>query len=167
MDWRNPFEDFRDKYLSFNDVRAYKLWVWRYGLIPYKEDELSTYTSTIANVLGRVPDPPFVWAYRDMGVKKGIQPWITKFFNAKFSIHIGVSIWKRWLPLPFVGICYRINDANYFQMGGFFGPDGEADKETGLFAKCVICGKFRFANFITEFTEGGNYDVYGDYEGAI
>jgi hypothetical protein len=34
MDWRNPFEDIRDK-LSPHNVKAYQLFLIRKGFIPY------------------------------------------------------------------------------------------------------------------------------------
>ena len=170
MDWRNPFEDFRDKYLSFANVKAYKLWLIRWGYIPYSPDRVTEYNAKVLDVWGSAEDVPlqFFWAgqtYRDMGVKKGIQPWITKFFNARFSLHVGVSIWKGWLPLPFLGVVIRLTERRYFQFGGIFGPEGKYDKETNTFERATICGKFRLAEYVSEYTEGGNFDVYGFYEG--
>lgn len=169
MDWRNPFENFRDKYCSFSNVRAYKLFLWRYDYVPYSAARIGEYMQRVRGVWEgeSVPLNYFFTAYRDMGVKPGIQPWITKFFNARFSLHIGCSIWKGWLPLFYVGITYRIDDYRYFQMGGFFAPEGKYDASTGVWERATLCGKFRWADYKDEYYKGGNYDVLGLYEGLV
>lgn len=169
MDWRNPFEDFRDKYLSFKNVKAYKLFLVRWGYIPFSPGKVVEYDTKVREIWG-AEDVPIQFflagqTYKDMGVKPGIQPWITKFFNARFSLQLGVSIWKGWLPLPFFGIVIRFTECRYFQMGGFFGPEGKYDPETNTFERATICGKFRFAEYKGEWYKGGNFDVYGFYEG--
>lgn len=174
MDWRNPFEDFRDKYLSFTDVRSYKLWVWRYNYIPFSTDRILEYEAKIREVWGKeIPQVdleqfmPAWQTYKYLMVIKGKQPWITKYFNAKFSIHLGVSypINHPWLKLPFIGIVYRWDEQNYFQFGLGFGPEGLHQNGTDIWERSTICGKFRFANFKDEYYKGGNFDVYGYYEG--
>lgn len=169
MDWRNPFEDFRDRYLSFKNVRAYKLWVWRYNYVPYSLSRVSEYMDKVRAIWIREPVPlgKFFTAYRDMGVRSGIQPWITKFFNAKFSIHIGCSIVWKWLPLPYVGITYRMDEYRYFQIGGFFAPEGNYDAATNTWERATLCGKFRWAEYKAEYYKGGNFDVFGNYEGLV
>jgi hypothetical protein len=167
MDWRNPFEDFRDKYLSFKNVKAYKLFLWRYNYIPYSVN--NEYREVVKKMWNgeEVSLDSFCMAYRDMKVQKGVQPWITKFFNAKFSLHIGVSIWKGWLPLLFVGIVWRWDDYRYFQAGGFWGCEGAYDSQTNTWERAVICGKLRFADSKKEYIDGGNLDVFGNYEGLV
>ncbi|PKN71188.1 MAG: hypothetical protein CVU54_01845 [Deltaproteobacteria bacterium HGW-Deltaproteobacteria-12] len=169
MDWRNPFEGFRDKYLSFKNVKAYQLFLIRKGFIPYSLDRVAEYSAKVREIWGNsIPEDQlaqFCVAYRDMGVKRGVQPWITKFFNARLSFMIGVSIWKSWLPLLFVGLSIRYSAENYFQAGLGFGPEGTLTD--GVYERTTICGKFRFGNFIDEYIDGGNFDVYGIYEGMI
>jgi hypothetical protein len=170
MDWRNPFEGFRDKYCSFKDVKGYKLFVLRVGFIPYEASRIPEYTEKVKSYFGEHYSPIFDGCYRDMNVTWKIQPWNTKFYNARFSLHLGVSIWRGWLPLPFIGLCFRWNEKTYFQAGLGFGPEGENrfdDQGRRCFERATICGKFRLANIMTEYTKGGNYDVYGFYEGAI
>jgi len=170
MDWRNPFEDFRDKYMSFNNVRAYKLCAIRFGYIPYDAAKVEEYKKLIKTVLvNNVSDrnlQMFATAYRDMGVKWGIQPWITKYLNARFSISIGVSIWKHFLPLLHVGISFHTSPENYWQIGGGFGAEGKVT-DGNLYERTTICFKLRKGNFINEWKDAGNYDVYGYYEGVI
>jgi hypothetical protein len=48
MDWRNPFEDIRDK-LSPHNVKAYQLFLIRKGFIPLAGDSLGTYASSDKN----------------------------------------------------------------------------------------------------------------------
>ena len=170
MDWRNPFENFRDKYLSFKNVKAYKLFLWRYKYIPYSVGMAGDYIQKVNQVwegVEGINKGPFYAAYRDMGVKDEIQPWITKFFNAKFSLHIGVSIWRGWLPLPFIGIVYRFDDYRYFQFGGIFGPEGNYDAGTETWERATLCGKCRLAEFKQEWLAGGNRDVLGCFEGLV
>jgi hypothetical protein len=170
MDWRNPFEDFRDKYLSFKGVIGYKLLALRVGLIQYDAAKVDEYRDKAKAFYGEYFTESFVSAYRSMGVTWKVQPWDTKFYNARFSLHLGVSIWKGWLPLPFIGVCYRWNEARYFQTGIGFGPEGEShfnEKGQRCFERATLCGKFRLANSLTEYTKGGNFDVIGFYEGAI
>lgn len=170
MDWRNPFENFRDRFLSFRNVRAYKLYVYRYRYIPYSVARIGEYINEVNKAWEGVEGINrgyFYAAYRDMGVEKGVQDWITKFFNAKLALHIGVSVWRGWLPLPFIGIVYRIDDYRYFQCGGFFGPEGAYDPETKMYERATLCGKFRFAEFKQEYYAGGNYDPLGYWEGAV
>jgi hypothetical protein len=174
MDWRNPFEDFRDKYLSFAPVTAYKLFLIRWGYIPYFKEKVDAYDARVKKVWGDEIPPEKVdlfmsrWdTYRDMGVEPGIQTWITKFYNARFSFHIGVSIWKGWLPLPFLGLVIRRSLENYFQAGIGFGPEGKHDNNTNVWERATICGKLRTASFKEEWHKGGNTDVYGYYEGTV
>jgi hypothetical protein len=176
MDWRNPFEDFRDKYLSFGPVKAYKLWVGRWGYIPYDPLLVPYYDKTVLSIWGdAIPQDEAdkftaKWdTYVDMKVVKGRQPWITKFFNAALSIHIGVSYPtnRTWLKLPFLGVVIRWSKTSYFQFGGIFGPEGAHEKGTDVWERSTICGKFRFGEFKKEYLAGGNYDVYGFFEGVV
>lgn len=169
IDWRNPFENFRDKYCSFSNVKAYKLWLWRYNYVPFSVGKVGEYMDKVREQWAgeSVPLGHFFSAYRDMGVKDGRQPWITKFFNAKFSLHIGVSIWKGWLPLPYIGIVLRYSPTRYFQFGGIFAPEGAFDSVTETWERATLCGKFRWAEYKSEYYKGGNYDVLDNYEGLV
>jgi hypothetical protein len=170
MDWRNPCEAFRDKFLSFKNVRGYKLCALRFRYIPFAVDKRPEYEAIIRSVWRtEIPEDQiqqFIYAYRDMGVKKGIQPWITKYLNAKLSLCINVSIWKGWLPLFHFGLSIRYSKENYFQFGFGFGAEGKIT-DTNLYERATICGKLRFGNFKHEYTDGGNFDVYDHYEGVI
>lgn len=170
MDWRNPFEDFRDKYLSFKNVKAYKLCAIRFGCVKYDPAKVDEYKATIKRVLGNTVTPAqmefFGIAYRDMGVKWGIQPWITKYLNAKFAFVLGVSLAGGWFPLLHFGLSFHTSAENYWQIGGGFGAEGTVT-DGNRYERTVICGKFRKGNFKKEWEDGGNYDVYGYYEGVI
>lgn len=170
MDWRNPIEEFRDKYMSFKNVRGYKLCAIRFGYIPYSPFRVDEYRRKVREVLGdkvsSLQLELFTIAYRDMGVRRGIQPWISKYLNAKFSLCINASIWKGWLPLLHIGIAFHISDSKYVQIGGGFGAEGTVT-DTNLYERATICGKLRIGDFYKEWTDGGNYDVYGFYEGVI
>jgi len=168
MDWRNPFEDWRDKYTSFSNVKARHLLIIRCGYIPYSSDRVVEYDTKVRE-MWRDEDVPIDFflanqTYRDLKVK-GNNKWITKFFNARFSFNIGESMWRGWLPLPFIGIVIRFTERRYFQCGLGFGPEGKYDEEINTYERATLCGKFRLAEYKGEWYKGGNFDVYGFYEG--
>lgn len=171
MDWRNPFEDFRDKYLSPKNVKGYQLLALRLGYIPFSQDKVREYREKVEKFwAGQLPPLEidfFVVGYRDMGVKKiiGVQPWITKYFNARLSIVFNVCIWKKWLVLPFFGISIRLTDNKYIQIGLGFGAEGTL--KDCVYERASMSGKFRIGNVRNEYFKGGNYDIIGLYEGII
>ena len=100
-----------------------------------------------------------------MKVVDGEQPWITKFFNARFSLHYGISVTQGGRRLPFIGLVFRFTERSYFQTGLGFGPEGKYDKETNTYERTTLSGKFRFGEYKKEWYSGNNFDVYGFYEG--
>lgn len=169
MDWRNPFEEWRDKHLSAFNVKGYKVWLIRWGYIPYSPDKCTEYDMQVREIWGEedVPIQFFLagQTYRDLGVIKGEQPWITKFFNARFSLHRGVSVTQSGWRLPFWGMVFRFTKRHYFQIGLGFGPEGKYNAETGTYERTTLSGKFRHGEYKGEWYKGGNFDVYGYYEG--
>lgn len=170
MDWRNPFEDFRDKYLSPKNVKGYQLFLLRLGFIPYSIEKVPIYEKIIReywnNSISESEVQFFISAYRDMKTKNGFQisSWITKFFNARFSFVINVAIWK-FIPLPYVGLSIRCSKEKYFQLGIGFGAEGKF--ENGIYERACLSGKLRIGDFRNEYIYGGNYDVYDIYEGIV
>jgi len=95
-DWRNPFENFRDKYLSPKNVKGYQLFLLRLGFIP--DESLLLFKPIVLQALDDF------WEFFNIEFQKTYQT------NENVSITINNWKWGGTMGIKFDSLTNSLNE---------------------------------------------------------